>query len=361
MRIKKSYGIAGFIAVAVVAYFALNAIFGSKDKDDQDNGAPGPKSQAEQIQTVIAVAQTAQDHADEVALRGRTEPVRAVVVRAETGGRVAHLPVPKGAFVKAGQTLCGLEVSARQAQLDQARANLRAKELEYAGSQELEAKGFRSTNATLAAKAARDAALAMVRAAEVEIAHTRITAPYAGVFDDRAVEVGDVLAPGQACGTVVDLNPILVVANATEAEALKIKPGVTGHAKLVNGATISGRIRFVARNPDETTKTYRVELEVANPKFEIPAGVASDLRVATGMIEAHRISPAILALNAAGQVGIRIVDSGNIVRFVPIRLIEETAEGVWVTGLPKVARIITVGQDFVSEGKPVKVAAGAAK
>jgi multidrug efflux system membrane fusion protein len=362
MRLKRSHIIAAVIAASVLLYFGVNAVLGNGKKQD----APKPeasKSTVDEPPAVVVQTLTATPHVADVVLRGRTTPVRAVVVRSETGGRVVSLPVPKGAMVKAGQLLCGLEVNARQAQVDQARANLRARELEYAGSQELEAKGFRSTNATLAAKAARDAALAGVRAAEDEMGNTRIVAPYTGVFDDRAVELGDVLANGQACGTVVDLNPILVTANATEAETLHLSVGMPGRAKLVTGQEVTGRIRFVARAPDEVTKTYTVELEVANPNFAIPVGVAAELRVGADTVPAHRISPSILALDATGKVGIRILDAGDIVRFAPVQVLEETPDGIWVAGLPAVARVITVGQDFVAEGKKAKVApqAGAAK
>ena len=352
MQFKKSHKIAVVIAVAVVAYFGIRALLPDAKQDAKPTSES--KSQADQIPSVVVADLIAQDHLAGVALRGSTEPVRAVVVRAQTGGRVANLPVAKGAVVRAGQVLCGLAVDARQAALDQARANLRARELEYAGAQELEAKGFRSTNATLSAKAARDAALAGVRAAEVEMAHTAITAPYGGVFDNRAVELGDVLAPGQACGTVVDLNPILVVASATETEAGSLKRGATGQARLVSGQVIHGRVRFVARNPDANTKTYQVELEVPNGDFSIPAGVAAQMRVGGAAVKAHRISPAIMALSADGKVGVRILDTNSIVRFAPITMIEETPEGVWVTGLPERVRVITVGQDFVAEGKPAK-------
>jgi multidrug efflux system membrane fusion protein len=68
------------------------------------------------------------------------------------------------------------------------------------------------------------------------------------------------------------------------------------------------------------------------------------------MVEAHKISPAILALDERGQLGVRIVDQSRRVRFVPVKIIADGPDGVWVTGLPKQVTIITVGQDYVSEG-----------
>ena len=50
-----------------------------------------------------------------------------------------------------------------------------------------------------------------------EFSHqTNIRAPFNGVFDRREAEVGTYLAPGQACGTMIELDPLLIVADLPE-------------------------------------------------------------------------------------------------------------------------------------------------
>jgi multidrug efflux system membrane fusion protein len=61
-----------------------------------------------------------------------------------------------------------------------------------------------------------------------------------------------------------------------------------------------------------------------------------------------------MTLNDDGQLGVRIVEDG-IVRFVPVRMLRDTANGVWLSGLPEVADVITVGQEFVTDGVEVQV------
>ena len=41
---------------------------------------------------------------------------------------------------------------------------------------------------------------------------------------------------------------------------------------------------------------------------------------------------------------------------MPVKIVADAADGVWISGLPKTGMIITVGQDFVSPGQEVKVA-----
>ena len=70
---------------------------------------------------------------------------------------------------------------------------------------------------------------------------------------------------------------------------------------------------------------------------------------------AHRISPAILSLNEQGKLGIRVVNTKNEVEFRAIEIMEDTTEGLWISGLPASARIITLGQEYVFQGQVVEV------
>ena len=70
------------------------------------------------------------------------------------------------------------------------------------------------------------------------------------------------------------------------------------------------------------------------------------------LVPAMRVSPAILSLDDKGQIGVKIVE-GNVARFVPVTLIGDSPEGVWIAGLPNEAVVITVGHDYVKDGDPV--------
>jgi len=65
------------------------------------------------------------------------------------------------------------------------------------------------------------------------------------------------------------------------------------------------------------------------------------------------ISPGILVLNDAGAVGVRVVQDG-VVRFLPIQIVSDGPDGMWIAGIPEHVDIITVGQEFVTEGEKVK-------
>jgi multidrug efflux system membrane fusion protein len=84
------------------------------------------------------------------------------------------------------------------------------------------------------------------------------------------------------------------------------------------------------------------------------------MRLPVERIMTHRLTPAILTLDDEGRLGVRTVvedgdgdDETKVVRFVPVEIVEDTADGLYVSGLPKDATLITVGQEFVKDGERV--------
>ena len=351
MRMKAQY-LFVIIAVAVVAlYFIIRSLLGAAEPKAEAKTSPAsaiPSVQAKMIPETIRQY--------DVVLRGRTESARTVIVRSETAGVVAQAPAREGSAVKAGDVLCRLAVDARQATLDQAKANFRSMQLQQQANVELAAKGYRSQTQVLDSQSKLDSAQAGVRQAEIALAQVNIRAPFAGVFDHRDAEVGTYLAPGQPCGTMIELNPLLVVGDVPETSAAKLKVGAPARAKLISGQVLTGRIRYVAQDADPQTRTYHLEVAVPNPSLSVRSGLSAEVHIGAGSGPAHLVPVSSLVLDSAGRQGVRYAVSGDRVAFSPITIVEETPDGVWVTGLSGPVRLITVGQSYVADGQKVRVA-----
>jgi len=202
-------------------------------------------------------------------------------------------------------------------------------------------------------KTQMDSAQAQLRRIELDIEHTVVRAPFDGVLQDRLVEVGDYVGVGDPVALIVDLDPILAVAQLSERDAAVIRRNNDGQARLVTGEVVDGRVRYVSVVGAAGTRTFRVELEIGNGDEHIPAGLTAQLTLPIATIEAHRLSPAALTLNDAGIIGVNTVDERNVVHFHPVDLVDGDADGVWIGGLPREATIITVGQEFVLPGQTV--------
>lgn len=361
--IRRSYVIAGVILLLLVVYVA-SGIFGRTAKNNSSKGADtegsadaGKSANASDVPTPTVRVRTimAETRRQDLVVRGQSEALRKVLVRAETAGKVSAVRADRGKAVKAGDTICELKVDERLAMLKQARAVMKQRRLEYDASKQLKEKGFRSDTAVAGDQAEFETANAQVERMEKELENTKLKAPFDGVVDARMVDVGDYLAPGQPCALVIDQDPFLVVGQASEKDVGSIHTGDAGWAKLVTGERVDGKVRFISKSADLATRTFRVELEVSNKDGAIRDGVTAEMHITGEQVEAHRISPAILTLDEKNAIGVRIVDAGKRVRFMPVTIVAEAADGVWISGLPKSVMIITVGQEYVTIGQEVKI------
>ncbi len=351
MRIRGSFVIATSIA-GIIGIWLLSGQIGK----DEVAVSEGPAANGAEDGTLarVRIARIAAQQRDAtLTIRGRTEALRKVTLRAETQGVIVAMPVERGMFVEDGDIICEIAVNDRAARLEEARALVTQRRAENDAARELGERGYRSDIQRSAALAAYDSARARLSAAEVELERTRIRAPFDGILDERHVNVGDFMSPGTPCGVVVDQDPFLIVGQVSERDVAKVTLGSPGVGRLIDGSEVEGRIRFIGTQADAATRTFRIELEVSNEDGLLRDGVTSDIIVPVQSTEAHRISPAVLSLLDTGQVGVKIVDDDNMVRFVAIEIVADDSDGFWVRGLPPLARVIVVGQEYVMPGQHV--------
>ena len=350
---RNSITIAVVIAVLTALWLASGALTG--DDETAPPAALGGAVAEAPARAVRARRIHAVTLPQRVEVRGRTENKRTVDVRAETTGRVVARPVERGDRVERGDLLCRLALDDRQAKREQAAAAIEVARLEHAGAIRLANQGLQSETAIAQAKARLATAEAQRAAVTLDIDRTRIRAPFGGVVETTALEVGDYAQPGAPCARVVDLDPMLLVGRVAETAVRQITVGASARARLGTGEQVEGPVRFVATQADPDTRTYRVEVAIPNPDFSVPSGVTAQFEVVTGAAEAHKVSPALLALDDEGRIGVRTVDGGQRVVFNRVEIVADEADGVWVSGLPRVATLITVGHQFVVAGQAVEV------
>ena len=356
---RATYITAAIIAVAILIWLAS----GQVGKED----TPPPGSLAEQNAAIAAQSQDkdptrvrarvfqAQLYTQQLTLRGRTENKRTVQVRAETSGRIVERPVERGQRVARGDVLCRIAMDDRRAGLVEAREALNQAQIEYQGALKLKAKGYQSETAIAQAKARLASAQAQVERRQIEIRRTSISAPFDGIVEDTGLEVGDFVNNGGACATIVDLDPMLLVGEIPETQVTRVTQGREATGLLVDGRTVTGTVTFVGQQSDAATRTYPVEIQVANPDFSLRSGITAEIRLPIGEVFAHQISPALLALDDSGTVGVRTVDDANRVVFNRVQILDDDPAGVWLTGLPRRATVITVGQELVVPGEVVEI------
>jgi membrane fusion protein, multidrug efflux system len=309
--------------------------------------------------TVRTTPVSVQNYVERVRVRGVTQATRLVNVRAETSGKVIATPVARGARVRQGDLLCELAVDSREADLQEARSREEQAKIEYEGALDLQTRGLTSRASIAQLKAALDSSIAATQRAELALKRTRIVAPFGGIMESRAVEVGDLMDNGGSCGTLLDDTPMLLTGEMSEQDVARVLPGTDVAATLVTGESVQGKLTYISRAADPASRSYRIEVELAPTEFPIRHGLTAEIYIAGEEIQAHLILPSALTLNDAGATGVKLVGSDNVVQFAEVNIVGESTgmnPGFWVTGLPARASVITLGQEIVFAGQRVETA-----
>ncbi len=184
----------------------------------------------------------------------------------------------------------------------------------------------------------------------VELNRTEVKAPFSG-YIESIVKPGNFLDRGQICATIIDLDPIKFVAEVPEIQVSKVNIGQEAIIELITNQRVTGNLTFVSKSASPKTKTFKIESEIVNSTGSIKDGVTATMTIRTDPVLAHRISPSILVLDDLGRIGVKVVNSNNVVEFSEVQIIEDLEEGLWISGLPDSVEIIVQGQGFVEDGQ----------
>lgn len=342
---RKPYLLAIILSVLLVTWMASGSSEALTDAEEEE---------VKQLPRVEVTTYEASNISRSIELYGRTEPERALKLSSEVEGRVARLLADEGQLVKQGQAIIELAFDDKKEQVEYAKALVEQREIEYKGAKSLNDKGLQGQSLLAKANAALISAKATLRQREIALEKSVIRAPFDGVLDMRQIEVGSFVRKGDVLFDLVDLNPLIVNANVTEVHIDKLDANTLVEVQLVDGSIVPGRVRYIASVSAKGTNTFPIEIEIDNPDQSMKAGVSTELNLKFDSEQAIKVTPALLSLDAAGNLGVKTVVD-EVVVFNPIDMIKADKDGVWLGGFSGKTDVITLGQGFVRPGDKVRV------
>lgn len=317
--------------------------------DAQAATAPSAAS----LQSVRTVQSVAQETTRLITAEGDTSAIRRGTISSRISGIVSDLPVPKGSPVTRGQAVAQLDVPDFPAKRAEAFAQLEEAQRIYDNLTSLAGRGLATEDRLVSAKTALASAEAKWLSISQQEEDMTITAPFAGELNTLDAEIGDNLSPGSAVAEVLDLSRLTVKASIPQSQVSSLERGQSVSVSLVTGEEVEGHITYISSQADRQTRSFPIEVEIANPDRTLRAGVSASIEMEGEKHMTHAVPAAYLSLGAEGELIVKTVKDGIVVAHV-VEVVSSGHEELLVSGLPDEVEIITLGQGFVQPGDSVR-------
>lgn len=360
MAMPRFHTVAAFVVLAVSAAWVLTGEFSSIGSATPELADEVPKTEqptAEKpqklLRTVAVIEPAFIQHNRIIRVSGVTAPDKRTTLATRSAGILGELKVEKGDRVKVGDLVLVLDGAEKQSMVDTAKALLDQRRKEAENVERLVKTGIVATTQSDTARSALASALSQLEAAQADIDRLTVVAPFSGIIDQVMVEEGSWMPSGEAVAVLLQLDPVVALGEVSEREIAHVSVGREADVRLISGEIVSGTVRHVSLEATPGTRTFPIEVAIANPDNKVPAGMTAEIMIKSEAVTAVKLPRSVVTLDSAGNLGLRILNADNTVGFVPIDLIDDSPAGLVLSGVPLDAKIIVAGQDLVSDGETV--------
>jgi len=278
------------------------------------------------------------------------------------GGVIEAVLVRAGDRVAKDQVLARLQLDEFDAQLTQARSALDKAQRDLGRVEKLQANAVATLENLQDARTTVELAAAQVRIAEFNRRYAVIAAPAAGRILRRVAEPNELITSGHAVlGFAADEDGWLVRAGLADKDLARLRIGDRAEVSLndAGAAPLAGRIAHIAEAADPATRTTLVEIALDTAPAEARSGFVVETKLFPQPVAPRAVVPATVLIEGAGDTAnIFVVEAGaTVARRVAVEV--EALDGATAylrTALPRDARVVVRGGEYLHDGASVTVA-----
>jgi RND family efflux transporter MFP subunit len=302
------------------------------------------------------------DFATYIRLTGEIAALNDVDVSAEETGVIERFMAEKGDFVQAGTPIAKIRASVLGAMVAEAEAGSKLADERFERQRQLwEDEQMGSEIAYLEAKYQAELQVARLQTLQVRLARTTIRAPISGVFDERYVDLGEMVAPGTPVARVVEIDRVKVTGGVAERYAASVQPGDSARVRIdvMRDQEYGGVIEFVGSSVDPRNRTFPIEIVMNNPGRILKPRMVADVEIANNLLRDVVVVPqnALIRTEDGYQVYVAAEGDGGLRAAArPVILGPLYANRVVVEeGLAEGDQLIVRGQQLVEVGDRVRI------
>jgi len=294
---------------------------------------------------------------------GSVVTVQGVTVSAEVPGKVVSINFESGAAVQAGDLLVQLDTSIEEAELRAAEASATWAKVNLERSTDLLAKNAVSKSDYDLVDAQAKQATAQTDNIRAVIAKKTIRAPFAGRLGLRLVNLGQILKEGDSIASLQTLDPIYVNFSMPQQQLAAVAAGseVRVNTDAAAGEVFEGKVTAVNPDVDPTTRSFRAQATLANPREKLHPGMFANVAVVLPKVEQVLSIPATSVLYAPYGDSVFVIDegkgaTGKVLRQQFVQLGNTRGDFVNVTnGLKAGESVVTSGVFKLRAGEAVMI------
>ncbi len=285
------------------------------------------------------------------------EAERHVDVVSRTQGLVKSILVEEGDRVTEGQPLAQLDTDALELTLKEREVNMNSLESNYKRSQELVEQELLSSQEFEQTKFQYEAAATQYESAKLQLEYATIRSPFSGIITERLVEVGNLVNANDVVFRTADLDPLLARIHVPEKDIGQVRPGQSVRINVEGSdQTHTGRVSLISPIVDPESGTVKVTVEIRDRMGTLRPGMFTTVNLVIAIQEnVLQVEKKALVAEAEGSYAFLFQDGTAEKRLLEIGI----AEGDYVevlSGLSDGDSIITVGQEGLRNGAPVRIA-----
>jgi membrane fusion protein (multidrug efflux system) len=347
-----------FVRAALVAMALL--ISACAKEGVAGDKADAAKAEAKAAEAAIPVEVASPVRGEMLAMYSGTATLEAeadAAVIAKVPGEVRRLLVEEGDWVRAGQILAVLDDRQLKLQAAQTRAALAKTERDYNRQVELNQKGLVAAGAFESLKYDLDNQRAANDIAQLSLSYSEIRAPFSGIVAARHIKMGQEIQLGTSLFRVTDPTPLKAAVFVPERELARLKPGQAASVVVdaLAGRTYPAIVKLVAPTVDSATATFKVTLEVNDPKGDLKPGMFARVGIVFERRAEALTIPRVALLDTDGAANVFIVANGKAVQR-SIKTGLANAGRIEITeGLTAAEQVVVVGQNGLKDGNAVRV------
>lgn len=289
--------------------------------------------------------------------RGTVEPIKTVVLSAESDGKITYSGLENGRSVAKGATLLKVDGTIRSSSYQLSQDTYTKAQSDYLKLSELFKSGNASGMEVENAKLAMQNAASQLAVSRKQVGQTVVRSPVNGIIVDRKVNQGEFVSTGAQIGSVACLDSVRITVFVKQEQVGHLKKGDAVSVQSVSSPTVITKGRIYAIIPvASAASTYPVEIRCANTKgFAFMGGMSVDVQFNQGTIA---------KVLAVPRTSITKIDTNNAVYVVhgnntPIltQIITGKPVGIYLTvsnGLKAGDTVLTKGQLNVGAGKKLQ-------